>query len=60
MVRGLEGSNDCLSSEVEAVCVLNSFKTALIGATDMFLICKISLSAHYTPITSQEALAYRS
>lgn len=59
MVRGV-GSQHCVSSEVEAVIVLYSFKTPLNEVTDLFLICIVSLSAHNMPITSQTTLAYQS
>lgn len=59
MVR-VVGSQHCVSSEVEAVNVLFSFKTPLNEVTDLFLICIVSLSAHNTPITSQTTLAYHS
>lgn len=54
------GSQHCVSSEVEAVNVLYSFKTPLNEVTDLFHICIVSLSAHNMPITSQTTLAYHS
>lgn len=59
MVRGVRSQN-CVSSELEAVNVLYSFKIPLNEETDLFLICIVSLSAHNTPITSQTTLVYHS
>lgn len=59
MVRGV-GSQHCVSSEVEAVNVLYSFKTPLNEVTYLLFIYIVSLSAHNTPITSQTTLAYQS